>query len=63
MTDYIAEISESDARTIYPITRRVWEGATSSCSSVIIADSDAYGRMMFLDGELQSASADERIYH
>ena len=63
MTDYITEESESDTRTSYPITRRVWQGATATCESVIIADSPVFGRMLFLDGELQSASADEHIYH
>jgi spermidine synthase len=29
----------------------------------VIADSDVFGRMLFLDGELQSASADEHLYH
>ena len=61
--DSIAEVSESDALTTYPITGRIFSGATESCSSIEIADSDTYGRMLFLDGELQSASADETIYH
>lgn len=58
----ITEVSESDAQTSYPITRRVWAGKTAF-QDVLIADSPAYGRMLFLDGELQSASADEQIYH
>jgi spermidine synthase len=61
--DYIAEVSESDALTTYPITNRLYSGHTMFCSSVEIAESNAYGRMLFLDGELQSASADEAIYH
>jgi spermidine synthase len=63
MSDCIAEVSESDARTVYPITRRIWDGATRTCSSVILAESDTYGRMLFLEGELQSAAADEHVYH
>lgn len=62
MTDHIAEISESDACTSYPIMHRVWEGRTA-WQDVAIIDSATYGRMLFLDGELQSASADEQIYH
>lgn len=58
----ITEVSESDACTSYPITRRVWEGRTRF-QEVLIADSPTYERMLFLDGELQSASADEHIYH
>jgi spermidine synthase len=30
---------------------------------VLIADSTTYDRMLFLDGELQSAGSDEHIYH
>ena len=60
---WIQEISESDARTSYPVTRILVDCHTEFCDSVIIADSAIYGRMLFLDGELQSASADEHIYH
>ena len=63
MCEWITEVSESDTRTSYPIRKKVWEGSTAACESVIIADSDVFGRMLFLDGELQSASADEHIYH
>ena len=55
------EVSESDARTSYMV-QPVWRGRTA-WQDVMIADSPVYGRMLFLDGELQSASADEHIYH
>ena len=61
--DYIQEVSESDARTAYGVTRRVYEGRTAVGTEVLIADSPTYGRMLFLDGELQSAAADEHLYH
>lgn len=61
--EWITEVSESDTRTSYPIQQKVWEGPTAACDSVVIADSDVFGRMLFLDGELQSASADEHLYH
>ncbi len=57
----ITEISESDACTSYCV-EPVWSGATDTCD-VMIADSPVYGRMLFLDGELQSAAVDEPIYH
>ena len=62
MYEWITENSESDTRTSYPACK-IWEGSTAVCDSVLIADSDVFGRMLFLDGELQSASADEHIYH
>lgn len=58
----ITERSESDAITTYRIGRRVWFGKTAF-QEVEIADSAEYGRLLFLDGELQSASSDEAIYH
>jgi spermidine synthase len=58
----ITERSESDAITTYRIGRKVWSGQTAF-QEVEIADSAEYGRMLFLDGELQSATADEAIYH
>ena len=61
-SDRITEVSESDACTSYPITERIWEGKTTF-QEVMIANSETYGRMLFLDGELQSASVDEQIYH
>ena len=60
---HITEISESDTQTSYPVTSVVWSGKTAFCDSVVFADSPTYGRMLFLDGELQSAAADEAIYH
>ena len=59
--EWVAEVSESDARTSYQLTP-VWKGSTRF-QEVVIGDSPVYGRMLFLDGELQSASADEHIYH
>jgi len=57
------ELSESDAVTTYRLDMTLWSGSTAACPSVLIAESPAYGRLLFLDGELQSASSDEHIYH
>lgn len=59
--EWFAEVSESDACTSYQLTP-IWKGSTQF-QEVMIGDSPVYGRMLFLDGELQSASADEHIYH
>jgi spermidine synthase len=63
MSEWITEVSESDTRTSYPVSEIVWKGKTKACDSVILADSPVFGRMLFLDGELQSAAVDEHIYH
>lgn len=62
MSDTITERSESDTITTYRVDQRVWSGRTA-WQEVEIVDSPEYGRMLFLDGELQSATADEAIYH
>jgi spermidine synthase len=63
MTDTVTEISEADASTTYTLERRIYQGRTTVGTDVIIGDSPVYGRMLFLDGELQSASSDEHVYH
>ena len=59
----IHEQSESDTQTIYIANSIIGEWSSPFCERIMMADSDAYGRMLFLDGQLQSASADELIYH
>jgi spermidine synthase len=63
MADTYTEISESPTITSYRLTQRIHEGRTVKGVDVLVADSEEYGRMLFLDGELQSAAADEHIYH
>lgn len=48
--------------TRYEVTQCLYARRTDSASTVIIENPE-YGRMLFLDGELQSASYDEAIYH
>ncbi len=60
---YIHEVSESDAQTSYPVSRILYEGSSQWCESIVVAESPLYGTMLFLDGEIQSAEADEHIYH
>lgn len=61
MASWIEEVSESDSRTSYAAS--VIARVDTAVCPVIIADSEVYGRMLFLDGELQSAQNDEHIYH
>jgi spermidine synthase len=48
--------------TRYPVTR-CYVSQRTPFADVVIVESSDYGRMLFLDRELQSASFDERIYH
>ena len=52
----------ADVHSNYPLGRCFWAGKTAF-QDVVIAESPTYGRVLFLDGELQSSSADEAIYH
>ena len=61
--NWFHEESGSDTRTSYPIYTTLVNTTTRACESVVIADAPTFGKMLFLDGELQSTSADEHIYH
>lgn len=61
--DWISEESESISKTSFLVKERVFDGKSKTCASVIIVDSVSFGKMLFLDHELQSAEIDEHIYH
>ena len=48
--------------TRYEVTGCVYSAHTNSAHTVVVDNPD-YGRMLFLDGELQSSCSDEAIYH
>jgi spermidine synthase len=52
----------ADVHSNYPLKRVFWAGRTDF-QEVVIAESPTYGKVLFLDGELQSSSSDEAIYH
>lgn len=52
----------ADVHSNYPLRRCIWAGKTPF-QDVVIAESPTYGQVLFLDGELQSSSSDEAIYH
>jgi len=52
----------ADVHTNYPLQRVFWAGRTDF-QEVVIAESPTYGQVLFLDGEIQSSSSDEAIYH
>jgi spermidine synthase len=55
------EHDDSDCH-IYGLTNVVYSGRTEH-QRVLIADSFQYGRVLVLDGEIQSSAADEELYH
>jgi spermidine synthase len=52
----------ADVHSNYPLRKCLWAGKTAF-QDVVIAESPTYGKVLFLDGELQSSSSDEAIYH
>lgn len=53
----------ADTFSVYNLSDCYWAGSTRACESVIIAESPVYGKVLFLDKEIQSAESDEAIYH
>ena len=52
----------SDTTSSYSIDSCMWAGKTEF-GDVVLAKSPVYGKMLFIDEELQSAESDEHIYH
>lgn len=55
--------TSSDTTTLYPVKKVLWSGRTSWTDNVLLAESPVFGKMLFLEGELQSTEFDEAIYH
>jgi spermidine synthase len=60
---YAETACSADTTSLYSISSCIWAGRTSFCNEVVIAESPVYGRVLFLDKEIQSAESDEVIYH
>jgi len=60
---YTEHACSSDTPTVYKLTTVAFAGHTDACKEVVIADTPTYGRVLFLEGELQSAETDQVIYH
>ena len=59
---YLESACTTDTSSLYSISHCYWAGRTPF-SEVVIAESPVYGKVLFLDKELQSAESDEAIYH
>ena len=59
---FVETACSADVHSNYPLRRVFWAGVTDF-QEVVIAESPTYGRVLFLDGEIQSSSSDEAIYH
>ena len=60
---YAENAVSADSVTLYKIDSCIWAGSTSFCDEIVIANSPVYGKVLFLDKEIQSAESDEALYH
>jgi spermidine synthase len=61
-SNYTETACSAETASVYRIDRALWAGKTY-CSETVIAVSPEFGKVLFLDKELQSAESDEAIYH
>ena len=59
---FMESACSSDTISSYSITECLWAGRSDICD-IVIAKSPVYGKVLFLDKELQSSESDEVIYH
>ena len=59
---FMESACSADTISMYSIDKCYWAGQTPTCQ-VVIAKSPIYGKVLFLDQEIQSAESDEAIYH
>lgn len=61
-TRFIESACSTDTLSMYSISKCYFAGK-SQFSEIVIAQSPVYGKVLFLDKELQSAESDEALYH
>jgi spermidine synthase len=61
-TRFIESACSTDTLSMYSISKCYFAGV-SPYSEIVIAQSPVYGKVLFLDKELQSAESDEALYH
>ena len=59
---FVEDACSADTTSMYPLTDVYWAGKSPICD-IVIAQSPVFGKVLFLDKEIQSAESDEAIYH
>lgn len=59
---FMESACSADTISLYSLNECYWAGNSPFCE-IVIAESPVYGKILFLDKELQSAESDEAIYH
>ena len=60
---YVETAQSAWVTSSYPISSVSWAGSTKFCDQLVLGTSPTYGKFLATDGELQSTSNDEAIYH
>ena len=61
-TRFVESACSTDTLSMYSISHCYFAG-NSAFSEIVIAQNPSYGKVLFLDKELQSAESDEALYH
>jgi spermidine synthase len=59
---FVENACSADTTSMYSLTDVYWAGRSPICD-IVIAKSPVFGKVLFLDKEIQSAESDEAIYH
>lgn len=59
---FMESACSADTISLYNLYECYWAGKSPFCD-IVIAESPVYGKVLFLDKEIQSAESDEAIYH
>ena len=60
---YAEDAVSADNTTLYKLENCIWAGRSPFCEEIVFANSPTYGKVLFLDREIQSAQSDEALYH
>lgn len=60
---YAEDAVSADNMTLYKLNNCIWAGSSPFCDEIVFANSSTYGKVLFLDREIQSAESDEALYH
>ena len=59
---FVEDACSATTTSMYSLTNVYWAGKSPICD-IVIAQSPVFGKILFLDKEIQSAESDEAIYH
>jgi spermidine synthase len=60
---FLETAESATERTEYPVDKVLWAGKTEFVSELLLVENKTQGKMLITDGELQSSTSDEKIYH